>query len=235
MTVTEEPIEIETRDGISDGFFYRPNGGVRYPGILYYTDIGGIRPASQDMARRLAAEGYAVLQPNVFYRTSKPPVFGASATRGEDRMKRFAELSAPLTEEAMSSDASAYVAFLEGEKSVKPGRYGRRRILLYGKDGALHGKNATRQNRRGGILSRRRAGNRGSGKPAACAPGHQSAAVFRTCDQRSEHACRSNRETRPGTRSLGRKVRERSLRRRCSRLDDARQSGLQPATSGTSL
>jgi carboxymethylenebutenolidase len=122
--VTEEKIEIKTTDGTSDGFFYRPDGGDRYPGIVYYTDIGGIRPASQDMARRLAAEGYAVLQPNVFYRTSKPPVFGVSATHGEDRMKRFAELSAPLTEDAMSSDASAYVAFLEAQKSVKPGAMG---------------------------------------------------------------------------------------------------------------
>jgi carboxymethylenebutenolidase len=53
--VYEEKIDIRTTDGISDGFFYRPKAGDRFPGIVYYTDIGGIRPASQEMARRLAA------------------------------------------------------------------------------------------------------------------------------------------------------------------------------------
>ncbi|MGH9501903.1 MAG: dienelactone hydrolase family protein [Terriglobales bacterium] len=115
----EEKIEIRTTDGTTEGFLYRPQGESRWPGVVHYTDIGGIRPASEDMARRLAAQGYVVLMPNVFYRTGKPPMLDFSRKPGDERtMKRFAELSAPLTAEAIARDASAYVDFLAAHDSV---------------------------------------------------------------------------------------------------------------------
>ena len=64
----EEPIEIRTPDGAAVGFLIQPEKEGRWPGVLYLTDIFGIRDASQGMASRLAAEGYAVLLPNIFYR-----------------------------------------------------------------------------------------------------------------------------------------------------------------------
>ena len=70
----EKPIEIRTKDGLSDGIFFLPEGVGPWPGILYLTDIGGIRPAYREKAWRLAETGYAVLMPNVFYRTGKPPL-----------------------------------------------------------------------------------------------------------------------------------------------------------------
>ena len=69
----EEAIEIRTTDGTADGLLYREEG-QRRPGVIHLTDIGGIRKSHRDMARRLAEKGYTVLMPNVFYRTTKPPV-----------------------------------------------------------------------------------------------------------------------------------------------------------------
>lgn len=120
----EEKIEIRTADGSSEGFLYRPEAGRRYPGVIHFTDIGGIRPAHEDMARRLTAEGYAVLMPNVFYRTGRPPLFDASAKSGDERMKRFAELATPLTSEAIARDVAAYVDFLAAHDSVSQGPMG---------------------------------------------------------------------------------------------------------------
>ncbi len=120
----EEKIEIRTADGSSEGFLYRPEAGSRYPGVIHFTDIGGIRPAHEDMARRLTAEGYAVLMPNVFYRTGRPPLFDASAKSGDERMKRFAELATPLTSEAIARDVAAYVDFLAAHDSVSQGPMG---------------------------------------------------------------------------------------------------------------
>jgi carboxymethylenebutenolidase len=51
----EEKVEIGTPDGTAGGFLYHPNGVS--PGILFFTDIGGIRPAQQQMARRLGGGG----------------------------------------------------------------------------------------------------------------------------------------------------------------------------------
>src|SRR5215471_18873768 len=121
----EKEIEIRATDGTSDGLLYQPDGERRSPGVIFLTDIGGIRPATRDMARRLAAEGYCVLLPNVFYRTGRPPLFDFPMRIGEERtMKRIAELGAPLTPEAMERDASDYVEFLAGQDSVGEGPIG---------------------------------------------------------------------------------------------------------------
>lgn len=122
--VIEEKIEMHIADGTSDGIVYLPEAGRRYPGVLHLTDIGGIRQAHEQMARRLSAEGYVVFMPNVFYRTGKPPLFGSLPKEGPERMKRFAVLSAPLTPEAMARDVAAYLDFLATHDSVNPGAVG---------------------------------------------------------------------------------------------------------------
>src|SRR5260221_1054697 len=105
----EEAIGIRTSDGTADGFIFRAEG-ERRPGVIHLTDIGGIRPSHRDMAKRLAEKGYTVLMPNVFYRTTKPPVIDVTIGLGDARtMQRFGELRAPLTPEAVEPDATAYV------------------------------------------------------------------------------------------------------------------------------
>ena len=118
----EEDIEIRTPDGTADAVLFHDSDGRSLPGVLQLTDIGGIRPATRDMARRLAAKGYTVLMPNVFYRTSRPPLFDFPRKPGDERtLKRFHELAGPVTPEAMARDASAYVDFLAAQSSVKAG------------------------------------------------------------------------------------------------------------------
>jgi carboxymethylenebutenolidase len=115
----EQQIEIRTPDGTSDGFLYRSEGEGQWPGIIHLTDIGGIRDSNREMARRLAAENYTVLMPNIFYRTGRPPVIDFPLNMADERTKkRFAELASPLTPEAMERDGSAYVDFLARHNSV---------------------------------------------------------------------------------------------------------------------
>jgi carboxymethylenebutenolidase len=133
--MVEDAIEIQTADGMADGFLYRAEDGRRLPGVLHLTDIGGIRPAKCDMARRLAEAGYTVLLPNVFYRTGRPPLFDFPRNMEEERTrKRFAELTSPLTPDAIERDASAYVDFLAGHAAVRPGALG---VVGYCFTGAL--------------------------------------------------------------------------------------------------
>jgi len=125
MDVIELAVEIATPDGAPAGFLYHPAGNGSRPGVIHLTDIVGIRPASREMAKRLAAAGYCVLQPNVFYRTGQPPLLDFPIKLGEDRtMNRFRELSRPLPPEAMERDASAYVDFLASRPSTKKGPMG---------------------------------------------------------------------------------------------------------------
>jgi carboxymethylenebutenolidase len=123
--ISEREIEIPTSDGASDGVLYQPEGSRRWPGIIFLTDIGGIRAATREMALRLAAEGYCVLLPNVFYRNARPPLFDFPRVIGEERtMKRIAELAAPLTPEAIERDALGYIEFLATQDSVSDGAMG---------------------------------------------------------------------------------------------------------------
>ena len=131
----EQEIEIRTPEGTSDGMMYRSEDRCRLPGVIFLTDIGGIRPSQREMAQRLAGEGYTVLLPNVFYRVGRPPLIDFPVKIGEERtMKRIGELSGSLTPEAVERDASAYVNFLSDDESVADGPMG---VVGYCFSGAL--------------------------------------------------------------------------------------------------
>jgi carboxymethylenebutenolidase len=123
--MSEEAIEIRTADGTADGYVYRPAAAGSAPGVLMLTDIGGLRAATRELSARLAESGYVVLMPNVFYRTSKPPLFTFTPNFAEERtQQRFAELASPLKPDAVERDAAAFLDFLGALPSVRPGKFG---------------------------------------------------------------------------------------------------------------
>jgi carboxymethylenebutenolidase len=79
----------------------------------------GLRPAFQQMARRLAESGYAVLVVNQFYRSTKAPFLKAGESFDQPEVRaRIAPWRELLTAEATSRDASAFVAFLDEQPQV---------------------------------------------------------------------------------------------------------------------
>ena len=119
--MSEQAIEFKTSDGVVDGYYYAAAAGSG-PGVLFLTDIRGVRPATREMASRLASEGYSVLLPNVYYRTRKPPVFDFPFQFGEPRtMQRFSDLVTPLTPEAIERDAVALTSELQKLPGVRAG------------------------------------------------------------------------------------------------------------------
>jgi len=120
--MSELPVEIPSADGLIDGYLYTPDGAGPWPGVLFLTDVAGVRPATRGMAGRLADQGYAVLLPNAFYRTMRPPVFDfPDGFRDPRAMPRMAELTTPLTPEAIGRDALTYADFSSGRAEVRPG------------------------------------------------------------------------------------------------------------------
>jgi carboxymethylenebutenolidase len=121
----ETAVDLRTPDGTADGWLFEPREEGRWPGVIHLTDIFGLRAASRDMAKRLAEQGYRVLQPNVFYRTGRPPVFNFPFKLGDERfMKRVGELTGPLTPEAIERDGRAYVDFLASSRCVAGEAFG---------------------------------------------------------------------------------------------------------------
>ncbi|HEY0105941.1 MAG TPA: dienelactone hydrolase family protein [Rhizomicrobium sp.] len=106
----ETKFDIPAADGAAEAFLFTPSQGAGpWPGVVYLTDIFGIRPAYHQMAQRLADEGYAVLLPNCFYRAGRLPLFDFAPQIGEARtMKRFGELRDALPNDAMGPDGAVY-------------------------------------------------------------------------------------------------------------------------------
>ncbi|TCM18990.1 carboxymethylenebutenolidase [Novosphingobium sp. PhB165] len=116
--VKEKMVSITTTDGVADAFFVHPGKGA-HPGIIMWPDIAGLREAMKIMARTLAAEGYAVLCVNPYYRGGPAPTFESfSDYRTPEGQAKVAPLRAALKPEAITRDARAYVAFLLGDPAV---------------------------------------------------------------------------------------------------------------------
>jgi carboxymethylenebutenolidase len=121
----EREIRIQTLDGESDGWLYQPEKTGSWPGVIFLTDIGGIRRAQQETARRICALGYSVLLPNIFYRVGKPPLMTYPLKLEDPKtQQRFAELKNSLPPAAVDLDSSAYVDFLASQVGVREGKFG---------------------------------------------------------------------------------------------------------------
>jgi carboxymethylenebutenolidase len=117
--MSSEMIEINTADGVAGAYLAKPAEEGRHPGVLFLIDAFGVRPQIKRMADRIAARGYVVLAPNLFYRAGEDPVGempDMSAAGDRDAfMQRLLPLMAALTPEAVASDADAYLRCLEAE------------------------------------------------------------------------------------------------------------------------
>jgi carboxymethylenebutenolidase len=114
----DKDVQVATPAGVCDAALIHPQKGS-WPGVILFPDVFGLRPTMRDMAKRLAADGFTVLVPNPFYRTTKPPGLSPDIdfNNPADRAKIDA-LRAPLTSDAVMQDASAYVKFLDSQASV---------------------------------------------------------------------------------------------------------------------
>ncbi|WAL69186.1 dienelactone hydrolase family protein [Amycolatopsis cynarae] len=118
-------LRIPTADGEADAFAAFPGDGARHPGVLLYADAFGLRPELEGRARELAAHGYYVLVPNLYYRQGPAPVIELPEHIGEAiRPVVIAELM-PLIEahttEHILRDADAYLRFLTARSEVGAG------------------------------------------------------------------------------------------------------------------
>jgi carboxymethylenebutenolidase len=116
-TVEEKDVDIKTADGTCDAALFHPKGKGKWPAVLIWTDIGGLRPVFRDMGRRLAAQGYVVLVPNPFYRKGKAPdvTAGLDFSRPDDRPKFMALAGSISGPGAVETDAPAFIAFLDAQ------------------------------------------------------------------------------------------------------------------------
>ncbi len=118
VAVTESEVTVTTPDGTADAYFVHPVTGTA-PAVLVWPDIFGLRPAFRQMGKRLAETGYSVLVVNPFYRVRKAP----TADKGSATpIPSLMPLAQALNETTQTTDAKAFIAWLDRQASVAKNR-----------------------------------------------------------------------------------------------------------------
>ena len=119
--MTETELDIPTADGAMNSFVVHPEEGGPHPVVLFYMDAHGLRDELRDMARRLAAAGYYVVVPNLYYRKSRD--FWLKVRTPEAMVPMF-ELMNTLTNALVVRDTQALLRFVDAQPQADASRIG---------------------------------------------------------------------------------------------------------------
>ena len=117
----EAHLDIATADGAMNSFVVHPQAGGPHPVVLFWMDAPGKREELHQMARRIAAAGYFVVLPNLYYRRSRDFVL---AERSEAALAAMVALMDTLDQGTALSDMQALLDFVDVHAAADAGRIG---------------------------------------------------------------------------------------------------------------
>ena len=117
----EHHIDITSADGAMNSFVVHPEEGGPFPVVLFYMDAPGKREELHDMARRIAAVGYFVVLPNLYYRRSRD---FRLQERTEPAMAQMFALMATLDATTTACDTQALLGFVDATAQADATRIG---------------------------------------------------------------------------------------------------------------
>ena len=119
--MSQAKITIPTRDGVADAYVYRPDGAGPWPAVLVFMDGLGIRPAMLEVGARIAAQGYFVLLPDLFYRSGpyEPMDPHTVFTDPEKRKVLMEKFFAFATQANIMSDTQFFLDYLAAQPDAK--------------------------------------------------------------------------------------------------------------------
>lgn len=120
----ERQLDVETKDGRMSTFVVHPERGGPFPVILFYMDAPAIREELRDMARRIAAVGYYVMLPNLYYREGVMELGPLPADMSSPERRRMVALMESLTIPKIMDDTDAMLAFAAKEAAAAKDKIG---------------------------------------------------------------------------------------------------------------
>ena len=116
----ETHVDIKTQDGAMNTFTVCPEEGGPFPMVIFAMDAPGKREELHDMARRIAAVGYYVGLPNLYYRKVRE---FHMYMEGVTREQMFEQMDA-LSNDAFCDDVQAIFDYVDDNPSVSQGPVG---------------------------------------------------------------------------------------------------------------
>ncbi|WP_137045887.1 dienelactone hydrolase family protein [Pseudolabrys sp. FHR47] len=113
--MTASAIDIATADGTMDAYAAWPDGRGPFPLVIMFMDIWGLREELFALARKVAAQGYYCVLPNLFYRKGRIRYERRNAdgrtvsfdTLPEDLKTEMLALARGLTRQMVETDVQA--------------------------------------------------------------------------------------------------------------------------------
>lgn len=124
MTQASEQLQVEevlisTPDGQMPGILHTQTNSQRQPAILLLMEAFGVTSYMQDVAARMASEGYVVLTPDLYYRELPHNKFGYSEVEAAMAMMYRLDFGT-----AMENDLRAALGYLKSRPDLLPDQIG---------------------------------------------------------------------------------------------------------------
>lgn len=120
--LSERMVTFAAAGGTMDGLFVHP-AGKKSPAVILWPDIAGLRPAKMAMGRRLAADGFAVLVANPYYRSVAGVQFeDFAAFRDKGGFQAVGPWREKNTPAAIMETAKSVVGWLDAQDAVDTSR-----------------------------------------------------------------------------------------------------------------
>jgi len=120
----EHQAEILTPDGAMSTFILHPERNGPHPVVLFFMDAPGIREELRDMARRIAATGYYVMLPNLYYRSGVQELGGfiGDSPQALEARKQMFSLMASIDIPQVMQDVDALVGVAKTDPAADSAR-----------------------------------------------------------------------------------------------------------------
>ena len=118
MDVETTMIEVPASGGTMPAFLARPKDGTKAPGVLVIQEAFGLNGHIKDVTRRVAAEGYVALAPDLYWRGGK------GRTVRYDQLPEAIGLMQSLKDPEIVADLRSAIGWLEKQVFVRADRIG---------------------------------------------------------------------------------------------------------------
>jgi carboxymethylenebutenolidase len=129
----ERIVDLRTGDGVMKTFVTYPEDGGPFPPVVLYMDIWGVRAEFYDIARRLAAEGFACILPDLYYRQGDGVHTEFRDEEGRmislhrldpERERQVHRPREKLTGAMAMADTESVLGLIDAEAAMRPGPVG---------------------------------------------------------------------------------------------------------------
>ena len=116
--MSEQQVKIKAKDGECKAWVFTPDGEGSWPGVIFYMDAFGIRPAMKEMAAHIASQGYVVLLPDLFYRLGDYEELQPKEVFKGDFRAIVGPRMSSTDNLKTTEDSASFIAYLDTRKDV---------------------------------------------------------------------------------------------------------------------